>query len=75
MKFIDAFKHYTTEEDAERLAELHEDSPENSTAIRHKCWDNYAQGMDKGVLVSGLCLLGSYGVVKGIEFIVNHIKK
>ena len=75
MKLLDAFKSYTSEEDAERLAELHNDSPENSAAIRHKCWDNYNQGVDKGVLLVGVASLATYGGVKLLEFISNRKNK
>lgn len=75
MKFLEVFKSYSTEEDAKRIAELHEESPENSDAIRHLAWDQYSDGFDRGILWGGVALLGSWAMVKGLEFFGNRKKK
>lgn len=75
MKFLDAFRHRSTEEDATRIAELHEESQENSDAIRHLAWDIYSDGFGRGILCGGVTLLGSWAVVKGLEFFGNRKKK
>ena len=72
---MDAFKRNVTSEDCERLAEIHDNEPEYSEAVKHACWDSHNSGFDKGVMLSGAALLFTWGVVKCLEFFNNRKKR